>query len=109
MRVKQGVDLTGMHPMMTFAFGALMAIHIDEGYEATITSGREGKHSPTSSHYAGNAIDIRTHDLPPTLPLELFAADIENRLPVWFQVIIEGEGTSTEHVHVQYRPVLGDI
>ena len=109
MKIKQGVDLTGMHPQMIHAFNALLAIHIDDGYEATVTSGREGKHSATSSHYSGNAIDVRTKDLPPTLPIETFAQDIRERLPVGFRVIIEGEGQEHEHVHVQYRPVWNEI
>lgn len=99
MKFKSGVDVSGMHDMMRYAFNALTAIHVEFGYESTITSGRDSKHGFKSKHYAGCAIDVRIRDLPTQLPHTKFAADIKTRLPFGFDVV-----TEQTHIHIEYDP-----
>lgn len=104
MKFKAGVDATGMHDMMSYAFHALEAIHSKFGYEATITSGRDGKHKENSLHYSGCAGDVRTRDLPRLFGPEKFAQEIRKRLPSGFDVIIH-----KTHIHVEYDPKYGEV
>ena len=61
--------------------------------EVVITSGTDGVHKPTSRHYKGEAVDIRTSNLPKTFQKLLSAA-----LGPRFTVLDEGD-----HLHVQPR------
>ena len=68
--------------------------------EVVITSGNDGRHSVTSKHYAGNALDIRTRTLPsPEEDGRAIAQRLNQSLGRDFDVIFEGD-----HIHVEYDP-----
>lgn len=78
--------------------------------EATITSGRDGSHMPTSLHYAGLAVDVRIRDPYGTwklTPEELAVLHGILRLKlngsrdkdVPYNVVLE-----STHFHVEYDP-----
>jgi hypothetical protein len=71
-------------------------------YEATVTSGNDGKHSARSFHYNGNALDFRTKDLPRS-PYAVTAHDyamlIREGLTRDFDVVVE-----EDHIHVEFDP-----
>lgn len=65
MQFKPGVELADVQPMLHGAAWLYDWARRFAGYgEGTITSGTEGVHSPTSLHYSGWAVDLRTVDLP---------------------------------------------
>lgn len=76
-------------------------LYRDEGVELVYTSGRDGKHSLTSLHYSGNAVDLRISDLAqkdPSLP-SLIRDRLAERLGLDYDVILE-----PTHIHLEYQP-----
>ena len=65
-------------------------------YSITITSGCDGKHKPTSMHYSGNAVDIRTRDA--DFSLKKWVKRIRDKLGTRYTVILE-----TNHIHIQFN------
>ncbi|MCK5018397.1 MAG: hypothetical protein KAS32_15165, partial [Candidatus Peribacteraceae bacterium] len=60
-KLKKGVSISALKPQMVLAILVINDIYKSHGSsELTITAGDDGKHSVTSLHYSGNAIDIRT-------------------------------------------------
>lgn len=66
-----------------------------------ITSGNDSKHKVGSLHYKDRALDFRTHHLSPDHKHKL-VAEVKRRLGVAYDVILEDENGSNEHVHVEY-------
>jgi len=70
-----------------------------------INSINDSKHSPTSLHYNGCAVDLDTHDngiskFPNHVPVDVVAAEIRQRLGGrHFDVIYHNN-----HIHGEYQP-----
>ena len=97
MKLKPGVKLGGISPEMAVA--AVVIESVIPG--AVITSALDGKHSTNSLHYKGRAFDVRSKtisDKPSVL------AFLKAALGAEFDVILEGEGTDNEHLHVEWDP-----
>ncbi len=69
--------------------------------ELVLTSGTQGRHSTTSLHYAGAAVDFRTHNVSNGRQLR---DEIDERLGLDFDVLFEHDGESNEHLHVEFQP-----
>ncbi len=69
-----------------------------------VTSINDGKHSRTSLHHIGHAVDLRTKSLPSAVAKRWFVAEVRRRVGVEFDVILEGLGTTNEHCHLEYQP-----
>jgi hypothetical protein len=96
LRIKPGVKLAGMSPQIGLAIQAAMAIWTADGDTLTITSVNDGRHSHTSLHYSGQAVDLRTRDLSdPQRKADLLG----EALGVDFDVLFE-----VDHIHVEYQP-----
>ena len=99
MLLKTSVDLNGL----TKDIQKILPL-VDElsrqllGREAIITSALDGKHSTNSLHYSGNAIDLRTRDLPILLKHHYWQL-LRDRLGDDFDVVKEAT-----HVHVEFDP-----
>lgn len=82
---------------------ALLGIVITERVLATfdsnlvITSLNDGKHSKTSSHYSGNAWDVRTWYIKGKE--EVVCKSLSEALGQHYDVIFE-----SDHIHIQYKP-----
>jgi len=74
-----------------------------KNHDPVITSGVDGKHSPTSLHYAGAAWDFGVHGISED-DRAAIAGDINTRLGTDFDVIYEGAGTPNAHIHVEWQP-----
>lgn len=101
-QLKKGVKLTDLAPQMALA--ALIVNSVYERFHAscTVTSANDSKHSDTSWHYKGRAMDFRTKDFngdPQALYREIQTALGEN-----FDVVLEGLGTPNAHIHCEYDP-----
>ena len=60
------VNVLGLKPSMFEVLGIIeLCCQIANGdnYQVTITSAKDGVHSPGSLHYVGLAVDIRTKDM----------------------------------------------
>lgn len=71
------------------------------GVQCTITSWMDSKHAPTSKHYDGLAIDLRSYDLSSEVKHSIFET-LKAELPEYL-VLLENEGTDNEHFHIQIR------
>lgn len=98
MKIKSGVRLTGIQPQMVLAAIICEGVYKKYGVEFVITSGIEGKHSGTSRHYLGFAIDARTRDFSPS-DLKKVESDLKDALGDEFFVLFEGN-----HFHISFKP-----
>jgi hypothetical protein len=92
--LKDGVLVAGnkyTNAIMT----ATQAVYGKHGWDVVVTAGRDGKHSEKSLHYEDRALDIRFWMIPED-HREGVAAEIRARLPVWYDVVIEGD-----HYHIE--------
>jgi len=97
MLVKLGVDLQRLTPDIR-----KVLVQVDEIYnqfakeEAVLTSTYDGNHSPSSLHYANDAVDFR---LPERNIVVVFTA-IRGKLSVnKYDVVLE-----SDHIHIEYDP-----
>lgn len=101
-KIKPGVTFV-FAPAMFRILEVLKKISGDLGRDITVTSGSDGVHSgPNDPHYSGNALDIRTNDMPPPVKkvvLGLLLSDLGPK----FSGFIENPGKPGEHIHVQRR------
>ena len=95
--VKPGVILESK-PEMEYARRLIARVWESRGFNLTITSGVDGRHSAQSKHYAGLAEDYRTRDVP-VLAVSQMADEIRAVLGRDYDVVIE-----SDHLHVEYDP-----
>jgi hypothetical protein len=96
MILKEGVRLQGLQPQMVVALLAAYHIWEQHGDLLTVTSCVDGKHSHTSLHYAGCALDFRTRDIKDQ---EIKTMALKAALGNDFDVLDEDD-----HIHVEYQP-----
>ncbi len=100
LRVKQGVDLSGLRNEMMFALHVATDAFAAFGYETVLTSARDGKHGQGSLHYVGLAVDLRTTkagvDRESARRLRRIIA---TRLGAQYDVIAE-----ELHIHIEFQP-----
>jgi hypothetical protein len=78
-------------------------LYDDHGVDCVVTSGLDGKHSTTSLHYSGNALDFRTRNLPGRAAAQDIAAKMREALGHHYDVILE-----TDHIHAGHQPRYDD-
>ncbi len=91
--VKEGVTFNVDSLALCRMLTTLLRMETD--LEVVITSGTDGAHAVNSRHYKGEAIDIRTSNLPAP---ESFRKVYETRLGSKFRVLNEGD-----HLHAQVK------
>ncbi len=94
--IKNGVDLRGLSPQMAIAY--TIACKVYGQYNCVITSGSDGKHGPNSLHYSGQALDLRTNNLPPQA-VQSIVDRLKEALGAQFDVVLEAT-----HLHVEFQP-----
>lgn len=67
-----------------------------------ITAGSDGRHAPTSKHYKGEAIDVRSKTMSATRRNALMS-NLRVELGPQFTVLLEDEGRPNEHIHIQVK------
>ncbi len=95
--IKSGVRVGGIRPEMVLAYLIAAPILVKHGQEAVITSCTDGKHSKTSRHYIGCAIDLRTRDMD-DVTADKAALAIANALGGEYYVAFE-----KNHIHLQFN------
>jgi len=99
MRLKDNtVKLHGIRPELLFALQVAAEVYKVYGQELVITSITDGKHSLTSLHYAGCAVDLRTHYFTDSIRKKV-RDEIKERLGIDFDVVLE-----SNHLHIEYQP-----
>ena len=101
---KDGVRIRGICPELVL--GLMVVRDVFTEYEAAciITSCVDGRHSETSLHPAGRAVDLRSKHLGDD-KISLRNA-CKARLGSFgdFDFILEGLNTPNEHFHMEYQP-----
>ena len=99
MKYKPGVVMYEIHPVLENRLPLIEWVWQEQvGEDPTITSAREGEHSPTSLHYIGRALDFRTREYS-AAQVERLRADLARRLGPAFDVVVEDT-----HLHLEYDP-----
>lgn len=98
MKFKKGVSILGIKTEMLVALQVCEYVYEIYDEELVVTSVCDGKHSATSRHYQGMAIDTRTRYFTDQQKL-LVAKEITNRLGKDFLVLVE-----TNHLHISFKP-----
>ena len=109
MKLKEGVDISNLHPKMELVLKVLDALfQLWFNQEMVVTAGRDGKHMEGSLHYEGRAVDIRTKTLTNRDKMRVLAGVLWV-LPVEFEYVLESVNKPQEHLHIEYDPVFEDF
>lgn len=92
------IDLSNLNPALNIALYTLDKIIEQYTPFTVITCGREGKHSYTSLHYSGNAVDIRSRGLTKEQQLEV-KKEFDKAMNIDYDFVIEDD-----HFHLEYQP-----
>jgi len=105
MRIKDdSVRFVGICPQIVLALMVANDAFKEFGQEdLVITSVNDAKHSYTSLHYDGRAVDIRTKNIPRDFVRQL-VLHIGECLGTDFDVLLEDYGGSNEHCHIEWQP-----
>lgn len=96
------VKLDNICPQIVLALSVAQDAYKDQGVsDVVITSANDAKHSKTSLHYSGAAVDLRVWNLRDPRKA---ADDISQALGVDFDCIYEGD-----HIHLEFQPKRRDI
>lgn len=100
-RIKHGASLANIRPEMAIAHSVVVSVFHHFGYDAIITSGVDGEHSPKSNHrpWIALALDYRIRHVDDPLTLHDIIETVKNHLGPEFDVI-EHE----THIHVEFDP-----
>jgi hypothetical protein len=105
LRYLSNVRLNLLAPQIVLAIMTALPVYEEAGAtELWVTSCNDSEHSPTSLHYLGRAVDLRTKNLPRNMRTQV-AATLGARLEsaMGFTVLFEDPDGSNEHLHIQYR------
>jgi hypothetical protein len=102
MFLKDGVSVRGLQAEILLAILIVNEVCKSHGIEPTITSITDGKHSDTSYHYQGDAVDFRTKDILPAI-IPILIDQIRLRLTPEYDVLHESEGTPNQHLHIEFN------
>lgn len=104
LKLKTGVSLRALCPQMAMiAAGIVEPIYRKYGYDAVITSANDSVHKSGSLHYTGKALDFRLNSLKQPDRIKV-VGEIAVALGDDFDVLHESEGTSNEHMHIEFDP-----
>jgi len=95
----ESIDTKNLQPQLVLALMMAQEVYNGHGVDLVITSLNDAAHSRTSLHYSGNAVDLRTHNLPDGVDPNGVAAEIRQKLNKDFDVIFEGD-----HIHLEHQP-----
>jgi hypothetical protein len=82
-------------PEIMYATQVAEGVYAGFGYPLVVTSGTDSTHISDSYHYSGDAVDLRTNNLPAGVPSQV-ARSLQSALGSGYKVILE-----PDHIHVQ--------
>ena len=97
MKLKEGVIMAGIQPVMRKALKEADRIWTQFGEELVITSALDGEHSAGSLHYYGYALDLRTRYFSEYERARIFE-HLCNSIGNVYTVVHH-----TTHIHIQYN------
>lgn len=98
-KFKKGIKISGIRAELVLAILIAEGVYDKHDTDLVITSVVDGKHSYTSLHYSGSALDIRTRNIPEIYNKEIMAGEIRESLSDEYDVVVE-----SNHIHIEYQP-----
>jgi len=98
MTTKPGVSVAGLQAEAVYGLMIVREVFREHSREMVVTSGTDGKHSPGSLHYIGQAFDLRSRHIPQP-DLDTIVTRCRERLPGSFDVVLE-----SDHIHIEHQP-----
>ena len=95
MKLKPGVNLSGVQWQMFYAAVVAEEIYKKFGAELVITSANDGKHGDKTLHHKGLALDLRTWNLNGRA-MEV-TAELNKALGGYYQAVLE-----KDHIHLEW-------
>lgn len=96
---KSGVSMKYIHPKIGHAIDIAKHVwELQDIDECVVTSLNDSKHSVTSLHYAGCAVDLRIWNVPES-KRDAITVMLKARLRNEYDVINEGD-----HYHIEWQP-----
>lgn len=95
-KIKEGADVTNLHPRIQDAITKADKIYKEFGIECVITSGRDSKHGTQSLHYKGQAVDLRLRDF-----INILVQKLRSACGPDYDIIAE---FNPPHIHLEYDP-----
>lgn len=102
--IKTGVKLKGLQPEILVGLQVMIDLLKKYGYDTVITEGTGGTHMPESLHYKGLALDLRSKHIVSNTDKKALLIDGKQLLGENYDLILEGTGTPTEHLHLEFDP-----
>ena len=101
---KRGVRLHGLKPQIAAILTLCDGVYARHNVvDCVVTSINDGYHIPKSRHYRGEAVDLRVHNIPKQLRIQV-VEEIRRALPMDFDIILESIDTPNEHIHIEWDP-----
>ncbi len=101
-KFKQGTKISGIRPELIMAILVAEGVYQKYNTDLVVTSVNDGRHSFTSLHYSGSAVDIRTRELPEADSIQAVGEEIRQALSNEYDVVVE-----LDHIHIEYQPKRG--
>lgn len=98
LKFKTNVKINGIKPEACIIITVVHSIYSVHDIACEVTSVTEGKHSRTSLHYIGHAVDFGIKNLGTVFAKEILE-DIKTALTDEFDVLLE-----KDHIHVEFQP-----
>jgi hypothetical protein len=97
-------SLVGLCPQMNLAITMLWSHWARLDVDLVITSANDSRHSRTSLHYDGKAIDVRSKNIRTQEQKLKLQVTVDEALGPDFDFILEGLGSANEHFHLEWQP-----
>ena len=101
---KPGVLIDNIRPEMVVGMMVAHEAFRTEGADLFVTSANDRRHSEMSLHYAGQALDYRTHVLDDDMVKVSVVGLINKACPADFDCLLESIGSPNEHIHHEWQP-----
>ena len=98
-KFKKGTRIAGVRTELILAILVAEGVYDEYDTDLVLTSVNDGRHSYTSLHYSGSAIDIRTRELPGANNIQAVGKAIRQGLSDEYDVVVE-----SDHIHIEYQP-----
>lgn len=99
LQLKASVKVQGLSNEILLAVVVANSVYAKHGYDCVVTSLLDGKHSMTSLHYCGNAVDLRIRTFPSRSVAIAVVDDLKSCLGDDYDVVLE-----SDHIHIEYQP-----
>ena len=93
------VQVAGLRSELIIAIMIAQEVYREYGYDFIITSITDGKHSKTSLHYSGAAVDLRINHIDTKQELDEIVLLIMDALNIDYDVVLE-----KTHIHIEFQP-----